>query len=135
MAGGVYLDASALVKLVVEETETRSLRDALRSCRPRITCGLAWVEVVRSVRADGDAAVERAETLLARLDVLALRPALLADAARIEPRVLRSLDAIHVAAALRVAEVIDAVVTYDDRMVDAVVDCGLSVLTPGRSSV
>ena len=56
---------------------------------------------------------------------------LLGDAARLEPADLRSLDAIHLATALRSGDRLTAVVTYDQRLSAAAERHGLRVLAPG----
>ena len=49
----MYLDSSALVKLVVAERESRALRRFLRREADRVSCGLARNEVLRAVRPCG----------------------------------------------------------------------------------
>jgi len=46
---------------------------------------------------------------------------------------LRSLDAIHLAAAMSIREVLVAFVTYDHRLLDAATATGLPITTPGRT--
>ena len=54
------------------------------------------------------------------------------DGAMSEPdRRLRSLDAIHLATARILAPELDALVTYDDRLVKAATDAGLATISPG----
>lgn len=120
----VYLDSSALVKLVVAEPESEALRRYLRSHRRRVSCALACVEVVRAVRAHGAPAIARARDLLTRLDLLRIDDLLLDRAASLDPVVLRSLDAIHLAAAQLLGEDLDTLVTYDARMVQAAAALG-----------
>jgi predicted nucleic acid-binding protein len=115
----VYLDSSALLKLVVREPESAALRRYLRRHPRRITCGLARVEVPRAVRHLGGSFRRRARQLLRRVDLIRLDDALLDAAAGLDPRVLRSLDAIHLAAAQLVSGDLDALVTYDRRMTEA----------------
>src|SRR5262245_5687429 len=79
----VYLDASALLKLIVAETESRALRRYLRARRQRATCSLARVEVLRAVRAHGARATTRARALLQRVDTIAMDDELLERAAAI----------------------------------------------------
>src|SRR6266545_4115612 len=93
-----------LVKLVVREPESTALRRYLRSDEARFSCGLARVEVVRAVRPHGARAVSRARAVLGRIDLLRLDDALLDGAARMDPSSLRSLDAIHLAAAMARSE-------------------------------
>lgn len=62
--------------------------------------------------------------------LLPLDDALLDDAISLRPTGLRSLDAIHLATALSVRDEIGAFVTYDERLVVAAEDEGLSVCRP-----
>ena len=126
----VYLDSSALVKLVVAEGESAALRRYLRSQPQRASCALARVEVMRAVRPQGGAALARARRLLRRLDLLQLDDDLLDAAASLDPGILRSLDAIHLAAARTLAGDLAAVVTYDDRMTAAAGLLGLPIAAP-----
>ena len=126
----VYLDSSALVKLVVTERESAALRRYLRKERHRASCALARVEVVRAVRPHGAAALTRARKLLRRLDLIRLDDELLDSAAALDGGVLRSLDAIHLAAARTLLDELNAIVTYDDRMTTAAAVLGLTVDAP-----
>lgn len=126
----VYLDSSALVKLIVAEAESNALRRYLRRRAARVSCALARVEVVRAVRPHGGAAVARARQILLRLDLLHLDDELLEDAATLDGSVLRSLDAIHLAAARTLGDELTAVVTYDERMTAAALRLGLPVSAP-----
>lgn len=126
----VYLDSSALVKLVVDEPESDGLRSYLRRRPQRASCALARVEVVRAVRPQGPAAVKRAKQLLERTGSLRLDNALLDGAALLEVARLRSLDAIHIAAAQTLGDELAALVTYDLRMADAAKAAGLEVASP-----
>jgi uncharacterized protein len=130
----VYLDSSALVKLVAKEPETTGLRRYLarRADVPRVTSGLARVEVVRAVSGGGAQAVARARALLDRLYEVPLQRSLLDRAADLRAPVgLRSLDALHLASALLLGTTLSAVVTYDARMTAAAVALGLEVAAPG----
>jgi len=126
----VYLDSSALVKLVVRERESTALRTYLRREPERLSCALARTEVLRAVRPLGPAAVEMARRLLRSIDLVRLDDALLDAAGMLEPLTLRSLDAIHLAAAQLVAPALRAVVTYDRRMAKAAASLGFSVTAP-----
>jgi predicted nucleic acid-binding protein len=130
----VYLDSSALVKLVIAEHASAALRWYLRQHLSRASCALARVEVLRAVRPHGTAALTRARRLLRRLDLVQLDEELLDDAAMLDAGVLRSLDAVHLAAARVFGDELTAVVTYDDRMADAARRLQLPVEAPrGRA--
>jgi predicted nucleic acid-binding protein len=126
----VYLDSSAIVKLVVTEAESRALTDYLRDHPSRVSCALARVEVIHAVRPHGAAAVVRAGRLLARISLLRLDDVLLDAAAELEGTTVRSLDAIHLAAARAFEDELAEVVTYDRRMADAAHRLGLAVSAP-----
>lgn len=126
----VYLDSSALVKLVVHEPESSVLRQYLRRRRRRVSCALARVEVVRAVRPQGASAVAAARRVLASIDLIRLDDALLDDASELSTGTLRTLDAIHLAAARSLRNDLAAVVTYDERMTSAAAGLRLTVVAP-----
>ncbi|MBW3546671.1 MAG: type II toxin-antitoxin system VapC family toxin [Actinobacteria bacterium] len=129
-----YLDSSAIVKFAVEEQETAALQAWRRDVSAEdvlMTCELAVAEVLRAVRrVDGDLDVALAH--LDALEQLVIDRDLLLAAGRIEPVAIRTLDAIHLAAAAAAGEDLAGVVTYDERMADAAEAFGLTALTPGR---
>jgi predicted nucleic acid-binding protein len=129
----LYLDSSALVKLVRLESASISLRRFLRRYRDdgRVTSALARVEVVRAVAGGGPPAVAHARRVLARVDQINVDRQLLDDAAALAPgTLLRSLDAIHLASARAIGTELRAVVTYDGRMHHAATAMGLAVDAP-----
>jgi uncharacterized protein len=126
----VYLDSSALVKLVVAEPESAALRRYMRKEPVRASCALARVEVIRAVRPHGVRATSRARQLLRRIDLIQLDDELLDAAATLDDVVLRSLEAIHLSAARTLGAELTAVVTYDARMTTAAEVLGLVVAAP-----
>jgi hypothetical protein len=127
-SGSLYLDSSALVKLVNQEAESGALRAALGD-RPVVSCNLARIEVMRAARQKSPPIVAKARELLARTDLIQLDDELLDLAGELEPP-LRSLDAIHLAAALELGDELEAVVTYDARMTQAAEAVGLPARAP-----
>jgi predicted nucleic acid-binding protein len=126
----VYLDSSALVKLVIAEPESQALRRFLRSEPQRASCTLARVEVLRAVRPHGAKATSRARQVLRRLDLIQMDDDLLEDAATLDGGVLRSLDSIHLAAARTLGDELTVIVTYDGRMAAEADVLGLVVEAP-----
>jgi hypothetical protein len=129
----VYLDSSALVKLVISEPESDALRRFLRRNPERVTSALARVEVLRAVRAQGDPAIKHALRVLARVRMLRVDDGVLEAAASLDPRVLRSLDAIHIASARELGSDLESLVTYDRRMSEASMMLGMLVRAPGAA--
>ena len=128
----LYLDTSAVAKLVIAEGESPALRALLqeRSDLVRVTSVLTRCELVRAVRRHRPEATARALAVLAGLRQLTVTPVVLNAAAVIDPPELRSLDAIHLASALELGTDLTAVVTYDQRQRSAAESRGLPVLSP-----
>jgi predicted nucleic acid-binding protein len=127
----LYLDSSAFVKLAVEESETAALRQFLaeRASR-RVSSALLRTEALRAVRHLGPDALASVREAIRRVDLVAIDDRILDAAGTLEPRVLRTLDAIHLATAMAMGDDLDAIVTYDDRMVEAAGLLGLLVAAP-----
>jgi predicted nucleic acid-binding protein len=132
----LYLDASALVKLVAAEPETPALLSLLREQPDRISSALSIVELHRALRRAGAPPAEhrRAAEVLSRIALLRIDDAILGQAARLAPADLRSLDAIHLATALSVADDLAGFVAYDQRLSMAATRQRLRVLTPGKTA-
>lgn len=128
----VYLDSSAIVKLVVAEKETAALQSYLRAAE-LVTSEIAEVEVPRAalLRTGRSESVTRAVAVLARLSLVTLDDDLRRSAAVVRPPELRSLDAIHLASCLRLAGRLDAIVCYDRRLGAALATASLRVEAPG----
>jgi predicted nucleic acid-binding protein len=125
----LYVDASAIVKLVVEEPETPALQRWFVEAAYAVTSRVGVVETRRATaRRAHDP--EHRERVLRDVEVIELTPAIAAAAATLQPPVIRTLDAIHLASALTVAADLDAFVTYDDRMAEAARSLGLPVVHP-----
>jgi len=128
----VYLDSSALVKLVVLEPESTALRGFLKGHPARLSSGLVEVEVPRALRRAGYGAAEqrRAVELLARIALVDVDRAILRAAAAIAPASLRSLDAIHLATAMSLGQDLAGIVTYDQRLAEAAISTDVEVWAP-----
>jgi len=127
-----YFDTSALIKLVVAEPETSSLRLYLREIGgdTLFTAALTRTELIRAVRRVDVHALAAARRVLAGLATVNLTPAILDEAATLDPPLLRSLDGIHLAAAQRAGADLRAVVTYDARMSEAATLLGIPIAAP-----
>lgn len=132
MAGLAYLDSSALVKLVIAEAETSALEADLAERTGLLASGLAALECRRAVRrVSGNRQLGNVDEMLAAVVLMDITPALLETAAELDPPLLRSLDAIHVATALAANDPNLEVITYDDRLAAAAAANGLRVVRPG----
>ncbi len=128
-----YLDSSAIVKLAVMEPETEAIirwRTELEPDDVLMTCELAVAEVVRAVRrVEGDVDVALAH--LDSLEQLVMDRNLMLVAGELDPLDIRSLDAIHLAAALAAGDELTGIVTSDTRMATAAPNLCLLAWAPG----
>ena len=127
----IYLDSSAIVKLVLPEMESAALRVELAKHRERCSSTLVRVEVFRAVRRANASfeTLERAAAVLERIALTPLDDRVLSTAAELDPPGLRSLDAIHLATALSLFG-LDALVAYDQRLLAAASTAGLRTMAP-----
>lgn len=130
--GPVYLDASALVKLVAEESESSVLQEFLSAPRVRVSSILARVELLRAVGRStlGVPGRRRAEAVLSSIALVRLNDEILHAAGGLEPPTLRTLDALHLATALSMGPDLADFVTYDRRQAEAASAAGLNVVAP-----
>jgi predicted nucleic acid-binding protein len=132
-----YADASALVKLIRDEPESDALRSFL-SDADLVSCELVLTEVARAIRRAVshdprlplDLLLTRADETLEAVALLPLERELLLVAGAIEEPALRTLDAVHVAAAAAVSP-IEAFVSYDERQAAVARLAGLRTVAPG----
>ncbi len=125
----LYLDASACVKLVLAEPESRAIAAALENAERLVASEILEVEVMRATRrGGGQAAVARAQLDGVRL--LPLSDDIRRRASELTPLSIRSLDAIHIATALELGERLDGLYTYDEQMATAARNAGLDVQAP-----
>jgi predicted nucleic acid-binding protein len=128
----LYVDASALVKLVVAEPESDALKDLLTARDDLVTSAVALVEVVRAARraSSSSAVLARAREVARAVHLLAVDLKILDRAGDLEPATLRTLDAIHLASALSLEADLEAMVVYDERLAAAAREAGIPVLAP-----
>ena len=124
-----YFDTSAVVKLVVAEDHSDEiLRLWQEPDAVNVSSALLKTELLRAVKNEDAEIKQRARQVLATFSLIAISDHILESAAVLDPSVLRTLDAIHVASALSVGEDLAAVVAFDTRMAQAAANAGLSLL-------
>ena len=126
-----YVATSALAKLVVAESETAAFRAWLEEPgRQLVACDMARTELMRAVRRAVPDRVPQARDVLDAVTLVHVTPVAFETAGRLDPSGLRSLDAIHLAAALDLGDDLDGLPTYDDRLADAAISNGVAVVAP-----
>jgi predicted nucleic acid-binding protein len=126
-----YLDTSAFLKLIVNEAESAAMRAHLQRWPERASATLLRTETVRALRRSGNEhLVGSARRLLGAIRLVRLDEPLLDRAGDLGPPELRSLDAVHLAAALSIGPDLGVLFTYDDRLRKAALGQGLDVESP-----
>lgn len=126
----VYVDTSALGRVLLDEPDRHAILRELGSFDVRVASRLLRIELGRL--ALRHSLPDAAERLLTRISLLPLDDAILAAAETTPPSTVATLDAIHLTTALRLAEAgaLDAVMTYDRQLADGARAHGLTVLAP-----
>jgi predicted nucleic acid-binding protein len=129
----IYLDTSAALKLVVEETESTAVAEYLSAAVRRgdqlVASMLLYTELHCAGKRRGLPA-ELITTVLGGINLVDLARSDLMYAAAMPGR-LRSADAIHLAAAIRLQA--DMLVACDLKLVAAATEAGLNTLSPGKA--
>jgi predicted nucleic acid-binding protein len=128
----IYFDTSALAKLVITEDETRALQNWLGGFPDaiRMSSSLIRLEMTRTVLRRNPGAIFHARRVVSEVRRITLTNEVLDVAAQVQPSGLRSLDAIHLASALKVYDQLIAFVTYDQRLLAAATAMGLPAISP-----
>lgn len=141
----IYFDTNALLKLIREDAQSGPL-GAFIDARPAtrwFSSEIAKTELARTVRRVNHddrgrliderrlrAELDYAGRIWDRLDLIAVSSRVLEEAAAIEQPFLRTLDAIHLAAAMSLRAGLSAFVTYDKRLAASASEIGLPVWSP-----
>lgn len=126
----LFLDSSAVTKLVVVEPESAALAARLAG-HVLVGSALLVTEVSRAVRrAVGRTHDDVLAGVLASIDLVVVDRSILNAATELQPVTLRTLDAVHLASALALGPRVAALVGYDDRLLDAARAAGIPVERP-----
>lgn len=127
-----YADTSVVLKLLVEEEHSEAFA-AFFDSAPEvrwISSVLLRIEAIRVVTRARPALLPDAKELLAAFDTISITDEIARGAEEEPDRSLRSLDTIHLATARMLGGAVTAFVTYDSRLLGAVADAGIAVLSP-----
>jgi predicted nucleic acid-binding protein len=131
LTGVFYLDTSAAAKLVVAERGSKALRAWLAQRDGRIVSSdLLRTELLRATRRAAPEHMVQARVVLDSLPLMRMPTEVFERAATLEPDLLRSLDSLHLAAALELGDDLEAIVTYDSRLAEAARALGIEVVSP-----
>jgi predicted nucleic acid-binding protein len=131
MSGSVwYLDTSAFVKQLRREPESAALRTWLDGDPDVVSSDLLRTEARRAVLGAPQAIRLRCEALLDAMTLIRITPELFDAAGTLEPYGMRSLDALHLAAALAIGDELAGIVAYDRRLLEAAAALEIEALSP-----
>lgn len=127
-----YMDTSAAVKLLVREDESPALIEAINTRAPLLcSSNLLITELSRAQQRTSSIRPAAVRNVLLRLQLIDVNRTVFEHSGLIPGANLRSLDAIHIAAALLGG--CTSMVTYDHRMAEAAERSGLEIYSPGVS--
>ena len=129
----IYLDASALVTLVTGHPYARELREFLVRVpeMPMGTSTVGFIETVRTLDRAGSYPTAMTDLLASFTEILVTDE--IRDAAAHLPGAVRTLDAVHIASAQAIGDVLAHLVSYDKRMLDVAHSLGIPVAAPGMT--
>lgn len=127
-----YLDSSAALKLLVEETHSRAFAHFYdhNTEASWVSSSLLRIELIRAVARAMPVALPDARELLTAFDYVSLDEDIVAAAMNEPDPRLRSLDAIHLATTRVLGDELSGLVTYDDRLQAAATEAGLPLACP-----
>lgn len=124
-----YLDTSAFLKLIRSEPESPALRAELVGAQ-LVSSALLTLEGRRAAARYGALALQRARLALTTVTLLAIDQPTLDAAASLDSLELRSLDALHLASALSLGQLLGRLFCYDPRLGRAARAAGIDVRAP-----
>jgi len=127
-----YIDSSAFLKLVIDEPESDALVEQVRALRSSgdilASSRLLVTECHRAVSRVANLQHRHVAAALRQVRLVSLADDDFLEAGMLEGETLRSLDAIHVAAAMTMGA--STMVSYDARQLEAAGRSGLDTLSP-----
>lgn len=127
---GIYLDTSALGRVLLGEPDAPAVLSALADFDQHVASRLLRIELRRlALRHD---VLGHADQLLGGVALVPIDEPVLAAAETMPPAAVGTLDAVHLATAVRLAAgaAVDAVLTYDVRLAEGARHHGLEVIEP-----
>ena len=127
-----YIDTSAALKLLAEESHSRPFARFYDTNADAswVSSALLRIELIRAVTRVRPTVLPEAHDLLLAFNFVSIDNQVV-DAAMNEPdRMLRSLDAIHLATARLLGPDLDGLATYVERLANAARDAEIPVVDP-----
>lgn len=126
----VYVDTSALARILLDEPGATAVEDSLSAYERLVASRLLQVELRRvGLRRN---LVDGVGELLAEIALIPCEETILTAAETVLPSTIATLDAVHLATAVRLSEAghLDALMTYDKQLGAGAKEHGIPVLSP-----
>jgi len=125
-----YLDSSAILKLIIKEAESDSLRKFINT--KVITSAISRVEVIRTLSLNDESLITTGQMVLEKFEFMPLSRPILTIAENFSSQItLRSLDSLQVASVIFLSPMVKSLITYDKNMIKNAKALGISVVSPG----
>jgi predicted nucleic acid-binding protein len=127
----VYIDTSVLGRVLLDEPDRHAIQRDLAKFDRRVASRLLRVELRRvGLRRE---LLDRVNTLVADISLIPIDSEILTVTETLSPSTVGTLDAIHLATALRLSreDELDALMTYDKQLADGAREHGLTIISPG----
>jgi predicted nucleic acid-binding protein len=127
---GVYVDTSALGRVLLGEPDADAVVASLRSFDVQTSSRLLRIELRRL--ASRHDVLDNADQLLTGVSLVPVSEELLQAAETVPPPSVATLDSIHLATALRLAAagIIGALISYDSQLLEGARHHGLEAMSP-----
>ncbi len=127
-----YLDTSSVLKLILEERESQAFHKFVQALEPKSVhySFMTKVETLRTLR-NLNIDPEPAATLFESWTAIRANREIFKLAEQVNPRELRTPDAIHLAFALILTPLKVAMLTYDKQLAKASIESGIEAISPG----
>lgn len=128
---GVYLDTSALGRIVLDEPDADAIGSTLARFGAIVSSGLLRIELHRLGLRAGIAADE-IDAWLAAVALVPMDETILSTAEMVPPASVATLDSIHLATAIQLAAEghVESIMTFDTRLAEGARVHGLAVVAP-----
>ena len=129
----IYLDPTAIMKLITTTPESSALTDYLRVHTETtwFTCAISRADVMRAAATTHPDAIEHAQHVLAGLDLVAVTDRLLDAAIALTPAPAHTADALHIAAALSAGTQLHTLITYNPKLAHDAAAHNITTIHPG----
>lgn len=124
-----YLDTSAFLKLITVEDESQAMRSWFRSHHSIWSSYLLRTESLRAGARLGISS-NVIEDVLDTVSLILPSSTTFFSAGQLSPATLRSLDSLHLAAAMEIGVDLEGIVAYDDRLIQAALAVSIKVHSP-----